>query len=77
MLIEIESAWGDILLHGKRLEREELQAAVRELLASVPEQDFADAFCSRFGCEALPYDKDIYADYVIDLDTHRVRKPKY
>ena len=27
--------------------------------------------------EILPYDKDILVDYIIDLDTHLVIKPKY
>lgn len=77
MLIEIGSAWGDVLLHGKKLEREELHSAVKELLAAICEQEFADAFCSRFGYDALPYSEYLHVDHVIDLDTHRVIKPKY
>ncbi len=77
MLIELESVYGDKLLHGGRLEREELQNAIKEILQTVAERDFPSAFCARYGYEELPYSDITCVDYVIDLDTHLLIKPKY
>ncbi len=77
MIIEIESAYGDLLIHGKHLERNELQSSVKELLLSVGERNFVAAFCTRFGYEPIAYNGDIKVDYTIDLDTHLIIKPKY
>ena len=77
MLIELESVYGDKLIHGGHFEREELQNAINELLQTVTEKDFLFAFCTHYGYEELPYTGTTYVDYVIDLDTHLLIKPKY
>ncbi len=76
MIIEIESIYGDTLLHGKRLEKAELIKAVKELLASGGERDFVSAFCARYGYEAIPYDERLIPCYTIDTDTHLVTQTK-
>ena len=48
MIIEIESIYGDELIHGRYLERNELQKSVEELLIQIGEQDFVSVFCARF-----------------------------
>ena len=55
MLIEIESAYGNKLIHGSHLNREELQNALKEILQTVSEKDFPSSFCARYGYEELPY----------------------
>ena len=77
MLIEIESAYGDKLIHGSHLDREELQNALKEILQIVSEKDFPSSFCARYGYEELPYSDTIRVDYILDLDTHLLIKPKY
>ena len=76
MLIELESVYGDKLIHGGHLRREELQNAIKDILQTVTEKDFPTAFCARYGYEELPYTGIDCVDYVIDLDTHLVMKPK-
>ena len=77
MLIELESVDGDKIIHGKHLHQDELKKAMDELLKTVKEEDFPSAFCVRFGYEEIPYSDAIPVDYVIDLDTHLLIKPKY
>lgn len=77
MLIELESVYGDKIIHGKHLERCELQNTLSELLSTVDERDFSSVFCARYGYEEVPYSDTIRVDYVIDLDTHLLLKPKY
>ena len=77
MLIEIESAYGDKLIHGNHLDREELQNALKEILKAVSEKDFPAVFCARYGYEELLYSDAVYVDYTIDLDTHFLIKPKH
>lgn len=74
MILEIESAYGDLLLHGKNITEVELRASVKELLTLVNEENFPAAFCLRHNFEPLPYDSDIQANFTIDLDTHWVIK---
>lgn len=76
MIIEIESAYGDVMLTGKTLSREVLQSAMEGILKTHSERDFPAEFCRRFGYRPLPYDGG-YAAYVIDLDTHWVHAPLY
>lgn len=76
LIIEIESVYGDMLLHGNFMEETELRAKVNELLTLVREKEFVSAFCMRFGYEILSVDSDVKADYRIDLDTHWIYKPK-
>ena len=77
MLIELESVYGEKLIHGHYLKRDELQNAITEILQVVTEEDFLSAFCARYGYEELPYTDPTCVDYVIDLDTHLLIKPKY
>ena len=77
MLIEIESAYGDKLIHGSHLDREELQNALKEILQAVSEKDFPSVFCAHYGYEELPYSDTVHVDYTIDLDTHLLIKPKH
>lgn len=74
MILEIESAFGDVLLHGKSFGESELRQMAKELFNLVSERDFPSVFCARYGFAVLPYDADIQADYTIDLDTHLVIK---
>ena len=74
MILEIESSYGDLLIHGKNITEVELRAAVKELLTLVNEEEFPSAFCLRHNFEPLPYDSDTQVDFTIDLDTHWVIK---
>lgn len=77
MLIELESAYGDKLIHGKHLTKCELQCAMNEILKIIDERDFLPVFCARYGYEELQYNNTIRVDYVIDLDTHLLIESKY
>lgn len=77
MLIELESIYGDKLIHGSHLDRDELQTALKEILQTATEKEFLAVFCVRYGYEELPYSNTVCADYTIDLDTHLLIKPKY
>ena len=77
MLIEIESVYGDKIIHGRHLSINELKSAVEEILEIVNEKDFTPVFCFRFQYEVIPYSNDIRVDYRIDLDTHLLFKPEY
>lgn len=77
MLIEIESVYGNKLLHGEKNEFSEINLQLQNLLASVNEKDFVPVFCAALNFEELPYDEEQQVDYVIDLDTHKMYKPKY
>ena len=77
MLIELECVYGDKLIHGSHLNSNELQNAIREILQTVSEKEFFSVFCARYGYEELPYSNAVRVDYIIDLDTHLLIKPKY
>ncbi len=77
MLIEIESAYGDKIIHGRHLNINELKNAMEEILEIVNEENFTSVFCSRFQYEEMPHSNDIRVDYTIDLDTHLLFKPEY
>ena len=77
MLIEIESAYGDKLIHGSHLDREELQNALKEILQTISEKDFPSVFCARYEYKELDCSDTVHVDYTIDLDTHLLVKPKY
>ena len=74
MLIEIESVYGDKIIHGRHFNINELENAIKELLETVNEKNFVPAFCSRFQYEEIPYSDHIPVDYTIDLDTHLLFK---
>ncbi len=69
MLIEIESFYGNHLLHGKKLKVSEVKAFIKSMGGI---DDPVSLFCARFAYEELPYREDIRVDLTIDLDTHRV-----
>lgn len=75
MIVEIESYLGDYYLFGNTMTCSELGKEVAILLNEVPEKDFTSVFCSRCNFEKLESNKKIIADYVIDLDTHKLYKP--
>ena len=77
MLIKIESVYGDRMIFGKHLDRNDWQKAMEALLKTVGEADFSSAFCARYGYEEIPYSDSVRVDYVIDTDTHRLYKPEY
>ena len=77
MLIQIESTYGDKLICGSYLDREELQNALIYILQIVSEKDFLTVFCTRYRYEEIPCSDTIRVDYIIDLDTHLLIKPKY
>lgn len=77
MLIELESVYGDKIIHGRHLERLELKNTISELLRTVDEREFPSILCSRYGYEEVPYSDNIRVDYIIDLDAHLLIKPKY
>ena len=81
MIIEVESVHGDTIIHGKNFSESELRTVIKELLSSADEFNFVSIFCMRCGYELLPYDNsvevDYIVDYIIDLDTHLLIKPKY
>ncbi len=76
MILYIESVYGDTLLHGKPFGEADLRTKVQKLLTLVREEEITSAFCSRYDYETVPFDPFLKADYVIDLDTHLVYKPK-
>lgn len=77
MILEIESVYGDAIIHGKHFCESDLRTIVKELLSYVNESEFVSNFCMRYEYELLPYDDNIKVDYIIDLDTHLLIKPKY
>lgn len=77
MLIEVESVYGDKLIHGKRMEISEICFHMNRILATTDEKDFVAIFCKRTKYEAVEYDLYANVDYVIDLDIHKVYKPRY
>ena len=77
MILEIESIYGDVIVYGKHFNENELRMIVKELLTYVSEREFVSAFCLRYGFEPISDSENIRVDYTIDLDTHKVVKPKY
>jgi hypothetical protein len=77
VIIEIESFWGDCLLHGPKVDYETLQAQVQDLFMFAELKDFLKNFCARFGYEPLLFNETVRVDYVIDLDIYHIYKPRY
>ncbi|MBR6800473.1 MAG: hypothetical protein IKM61_01825 [Eubacteriaceae bacterium] len=77
MIIEIESVYRDVFVHGREIKISELRKILNELILSVGEEDFTDAFCVRYDYEKLHCSSSVRADITIDLDTHLVTKAKY
>ena len=77
MLIELESVYGDRIIHGKHFGKKDLRKALDEILNAADERAFISVFCARYGYEEVQCSDDVQVDYIIDLDTHRLIKPKY
>lgn len=77
MIVEIESVYGDSLLHGRKMTLSEIKNLTNKVLNMVSEQEFIEVFCNKTGCEVLDYQSDVNVDYIIDLDTHKIYKPRY
>ena len=55
MLVEIESIYGNKLLHRKRIKLSEMKSRLKSLFADVDEKGFVLIACARLGFEELPY----------------------
>lgn len=77
MLIQLESVYGDKLIHGSHLDGDELRNALKDILQKVTEKHFLSVFCARYGYEELPYSDTVRVDYIFDLDTHLLIKTRY
>ncbi len=77
MLIELESAYGDRRICGKKLEEWEIAEAMDLFLENGEEESFLPKFCARFGYAEVQRRKNCRVDYIIDLDTHLLIKPGY
>ena len=77
MIIEIESVYGDSLLHGRKMTSSEIDKVMKDVLNVVSEKEFIEVFCTKLGYEKFDYQEEIQVDYVIDIDTHKVYKPRY
>ena len=77
VLILIESFPRDRLISGKSCSAKELEERFRQVLKLAGEKDFADVFCRMYGFEEYLMEKDIPVDFVIDLDTHLLYRPRY
>lgn len=77
LLIELESAYGDRRICGKKLEEREIVEAMDLFLENGEEESFLSKFCARFGYEEVQRGENCRVDYVIDLDTHLLIKPVY
>ena len=77
MLIELESAYGDRIICGKHLTKSKLHNAMCEIFETNDERDFLSVFCAQYGYEELHDTDTVQVDYVLDLDTHQLFKPKY
>ena len=76
MIIEIESVFGDVLVHGKHCSESELRKQVKYILSLIDEAEFTNSFCLRFGYERLSCAEQPEIDFSIDLDTHTVIKAR-
>ena len=54
MILEIESVYGDSIIHGKHFTGKQLRAIVRELLTHFDESEFVSNFCIRYNYELCP-----------------------
>ena len=76
MIIEIESVYGDSLLYGRKMTLSDIDKVMKDVLNVVSEQEFIEVFCTKSGYEKFDYQEEIRVDYVIDIDTHKVYKPR-
>ena len=74
MMIEIESVFGDVIVHGERCNENELRKRVKYILSLASEAEFTNSFCMRFGYERLSCTEQTEIDFRIDLDTHMVMR---
>jgi len=77
MLVCIENFFGDTLISGKKCAEKELREKFNTVIKLTNAEDFTRLFCCRFHFNELPYTEDVQVDFVIDLDTHLVYKPRF
>ncbi len=77
MLVYIESYWGDRLISGKKCSEKELRQKMKLVLEITQSEDFTALFCRMHQFDEYPLTDDIETDFVLDLDTCLVYKPKY
>ena len=77
MIIEIESYLGNRMLFGKSISEYELRKLINQILLQTDENQFLYWLCSRYNFEKIKFSNEIEADYVVDLDTHEIYKPKF
>jgi hypothetical protein len=78
MIVRIESYFiHDVILSGKKCSKEELKRKLISTISKTDTIDFVPFFCRMFQFEEMPFTDDIEADFVIDLDTYLVYKPRY
>jgi len=77
MLVFIESFWGNKIITGKKCTENELRNKFKKALKITQTAEFTALFCRMFQFDELPLDEDIHVDYIMDLDTLLVYKPRY
>lgn len=79
MIIEIESYLGDYIIEGKKHTKSELEEMLKNIVneENYKNCDFVKLFCLKYSFELLKINERTKADYVIDLDTYQIYKPKF
>lgn len=72
MIVIIESNTKEILISGRVSSAGQLKHRMLQVLKDTGYKDFCWIFCARYQFEILPFDPNIDADYIMDLDTHRI-----
>ena len=76
MIVEIESyKIKDIYISGKSCSEKDLRQKVKNVLL-IENDNFVQLFCRLYNFDVINTFSDT-VDFVIDLDTHLVYKPKY
>lgn len=76
MLIEIEGYNIHELLSGPKMKEKDLRQKFLRAVKMIDMCDFTDLFCRLYKFDRIPYSDNIDVDYVMDLDTWLVYKPK-
>lgn len=81
MIIEFESYFGNCIVTGKQCSKKRLREMLKESLkiCDYNLNNIVRIFCSiyNFDITIIKEQKDIQIDFVIDLDTQLIYKPKY
>ncbi|MCL2811486.1 MAG: hypothetical protein FWD25_06300 [Clostridia bacterium] len=76
-MVRIDSHFGDALISGEKCSERELKEKVKKALKVSETGNFVALFCRMFMFEEHFLQKDVHADFIIDLDTHSVYTPRY